>query len=172
MIFADKSTPNNVEKNIEFVVNNLQHLSSILFKWLNDNYMKVNTGKSHLLVSRNVGATANIDKNYTKSEKEQVLLSITIDSNLTFENHINNICKRTSQKLNALARVGPYMNMQRRRRIMKSFCNVSVLGHCSLIWMLHSRRLNNKINSIHKRARKITYQDHISTFQELLNKDK
>ena len=37
--------------------------------------------------------------------------------------------------------------------------------------MFHSRRLNNKINSIHERALRITYQDHISTFQELLNKD-
>ena len=37
--------------------------------------------------------------------------------------------------------------------------------------MFHSRRLNNKINSIHERAPRITYQDHIPTFQELLNKD-
>ena len=37
--------------------------------------------------------------------------------------------------------------------------------------MFHSRRLNTKINSIHERALRITYQDHISTFQELLNKD-
>ena len=37
--------------------------------------------------------------------------------------------------------------------------------------MFHSRRFNNKINSIHERALRITYQDHTSTFQELLNKD-
>ena len=37
--------------------------------------------------------------------------------------------------------------------------------------MFHSRRLNNKINSIHETALRITYQDHVSTFQELLNKD-
>ena len=37
--------------------------------------------------------------------------------------------------------------------------------------MFHSRRLNNKINTIHERALRIPYQDHISTFQELLNKD-
>ena len=36
--------------------------------------------------------------------------------------------------------------------------------------MFHSRRLNNKINSTHERALRITYQDHLSTFQELLNK--
>ena len=97
-------------------------------------------------------------------------LGVTIDSNVTFENHINNICKRASQKLNALARVVHYMNMQKRRIIMKSFVT-SQLGYYSLIWMFHSRRLNNKINSIHERPIRITYQDCISPFQELLNKD-
>ena len=37
--------------------------------------------------------------------------------------------------------------------------------------MFHSRDLNNKINSIHERALRITYQGNTSTFQELLNKD-
>ena len=37
--------------------------------------------------------------------------------------------------------------------------------------MFHNRRLNNKINSIHERALRITYQDHIFTFQKLFNKD-
>ena len=105
---------------------------SILFKWLTDNYMKVNNGKSHLLASGNVRATAKIDNNYIESEKEQVLLGITIDSNLTFENHINNICKKASQKLNVLARVAPYVNMQKRRIIMKSFVT-SQFRYCPLI---------------------------------------
>ena len=60
--------------------------------------------------------------------------------------------------------------MQKRTLIMKSFVT-SQFGYCLLIWMLHSRRLKNKINSIHERALRISYQDHISTFQELLNKD-
>ena len=62
------------------------------------------------------------------------------------------------------------MNIQRRRTIMKSFVN-SQFSYFPLIWMFHSRRLNNKINSIHERALRITYQDNTSTFQELLNKD-
>ena len=99
--------------------------------------MKVNTGESHLLVSRNVRSKAKIDNNYIESEKEQVLLGIAIDSNLTFENHINNICKKEGQKLNALARVAPYINMQKRRIIMKSFVT-SQFGYCSLIWIFYS----------------------------------
>ena len=62
------------------------------------------------------------------------------------------------------------MNMQKRRIIMKSFGR-SQFGYCPLIWIFHSRRLNNKINPIHERALRITYQDHTSTFQELLNKE-
>ena len=44
--------------------------------------MKVNTGKGHLLLSGNSRATATIDSSYIESEDEQVLLGITIDSNL------------------------------------------------------------------------------------------
>ena len=159
--YADDSTTYNADKNIEFVFNNLEQSSSILFKWLNGNYIKVNTDKR---------ATVKIDNNYIESEKEQVLLGITIDSNLTFKNHINNICKRASKKLNSLTRVAPYMNMQKQRIIMKSFVT-SQLVYCPLIWMFRGRRLNNKINSFHERTLRIIYQDRISTFQELLNKD-
>ena len=67
--------------------------------------MKVNTGKSHLLLAGN--STATIDNSYIESGDEQVLLGITIDSNLNFENNINSICKKASQKLNTLARTAP-----------------------------------------------------------------
>ena len=50
--------------------------------------MKVNTGNSR--------ATSTIDNSCIKSKDEQVLLGITVDSNLTFENHINSICKKAS----------------------------------------------------------------------------
>ena len=37
--------------------------------------------------------------------------------------------------------------------------------------MFHSRSLNKKVNSIHERGLRITYEDNTSTFQELRNKD-
>ena len=37
--------------------------------------------------------------------------------------------------------------------------------------MFHSRSLNNKINSLHERALRITYGDRSSSFQDLLKKD-
>ena len=92
---------------------------------------------------------------------------ITTDSNLSFNKHINNLCKKASIKLNALARISGYMDLPKRWVIMKSFIT-SQFGYCTLIWMFHSRVLNNKINSIHVRALRITY-DSKSLFEELLN---
>ena len=80
------------------------------------------------------------------------------------------MCKKATQKIYALARIVPFMDLKQRRNIMKAFVE-SQFGYCLLIWMFHSRGLNNKINRIHETALKITHKDKSSTFQELLEKD-
>ena len=80
------------------------------------------------------------------------------------------MCKKASQKLYALARIAPFMDLKQRRNIIKAFVE-SQFAYCPLIWMFHRRGLNNKINRIHERALRITYKDKSSTFQELLEKD-
>ena len=62
------------------------------------------------------------------------------------------------------------MNIEKNRIILKAFIG-SQFGYCPLIWMFHSRSLNNKINQIHERTLKITYNDKPSSFQDLLKKD-
>ena len=49
---------------------------------------------------------------------------------------------------------------------------MSWLNYCPLVWMCHSRGLNNKINNMQKRARKIVYHDKQSDLKDLLQKDK
>ena len=68
----------------ELVINNLEESSSILFKWFNNNYMKVNSDKSHFKMSGNKKAITTIDNNCIKSQDVHELLRITIDSKLTF----------------------------------------------------------------------------------------
>ena len=62
------------------------------------------------------------------------------------------------------------MDLKQRRNIIKAFAE-SQFGYCPLIWMFHSRELNNKMSRIHEKALRITYEDKCSTFQELLEKD-
>ena len=131
--------------------------------------MKANTDKSHILLYGNNKVTANIDGNIIESEESQVLLGVTIDSNLSLHKHINNLCKNAGAKLNALPRIAGYMDIKKRRMVMKAFIT-SQFGYCPLIWMFHSIALNNKINTIHEKSFRITYNDRTSTFEELLRK--
>ena len=48
---------------------------------------------------------------------------------------------------------------------------ISQFQYCTLVWMFHSRHLNNKINSIHERALRIAYKDFESSFNTLIEKD-
>ena len=53
---------------------------------------------------------------------------------------------------------------------MKAFIE-SHFAYCPLIWMFHSRSLNNKINRLHERALRLVYKDSHLSFRELLKKD-
>ena len=56
------------------------------------------------------------------------------------------------------------MNTEKRRIIMKAIIN-SQFGYFPLLWMFHSRTLNNRINKIHERAMRLVYDDNVSRFE-------
>ena len=132
--------------------------------------MKANSDKSQLIISSAESTTAMID-GFPIDSSKTVLLGITTDHGLKFDNHINNLCKKASLKLNALAWIASFMNFSKKRIIMKLFIE-SQFGYCPLIWMFHSRGLNNKINRIHERALIITYNDKSSSYGELPTKNR
>ena len=83
-----------------------------------------------------------------------------MDSELKFEEHINKICNIVNKTLNALHRMVRRMSLDKRKMILRA-----------LIWMFHSRTLNNKINRSHEKALRIVYGDCKSKFDELLETD-
>ena len=99
------------------------------------------------------------------------LLALQLIANFTFEKHINELCIKGNLVLHALTRCSKFMSTETRRLIFKSFI-ISQLNYCPLVWMLHTKQLNNGINSLHERALRVTYQDRNSTLSELLNLDK
>ena len=72
-----------------------------------------------------------------------------IDSQLTFED----LCKKASAKLNALSRISYYIDPLKRRLLVIIFFTFQ-FNFCSLSCMFHSRKLSNKINSLHERFQK------------------
>ena len=79
-----------------------------------------------------------------KNSKCQKLLGIKIDSKLTFDYHVTDICNKVSQKLHALSQVSHLMTLVHRKKIMNVFI-LSQFGYCPLAWMFHSRTLSNSL---------------------------
>ena len=100
----------------------------------------------------------------------ETFFGIKIENKLTLEEHIDGLCKKASQKVNAVARISSLMRFEQRKRIVNLFIT-SHFSHYPLVWMFHSRRLNNRIDHIHERALRIIYQAYKSSFKELLRKD-
>ena len=124
-----------------------------MFSWFSNNGMKANPDKCHLLFSGKNNFKAKIDNYVIESSKQQKLLGVLLNSELKFDKHLDNLCKKTSQKSSALCRVSSYMKTDK-KRIMKAFIN-SQFGCCPLVCMNHSRKLNNRINRIHERALRV-----------------
>ena len=57
-----------------------------------------------------------------------------------------------------------------RKVLMKAYVT-SQFSYCPLIWMLHRRTLNNRINNIHEKALRLTHKDKQSSLKQLLEKD-
>ena len=169
--FADDITPYCHGQNVEEVIHNLEKTATDLFEWFTNNEMRANPEKFQLILnSKSKHKLMLGDASITNSNQVK-LLGINIDNELTFKEHINQICKTASCKLNALARIIPYMNLEKRKLIVNAFFD-SQFNYSPLIWMCHKRDLNNKINRIHERCLRLIYGDKTSSFAELLNKSK
>ena len=121
--------------------------------------------------SSNQDVAVNVGSSVIKNTEKEKLLGVMIDKKLTFETHINKLCKKAGNKLFALSRMSPYMNSNRLRILMRAFV-LSQFQYCQLAWMFHSSHLNAKINKIHERALRSAYKDHVSSFDILLERDK
>ena len=168
--YADDSTPHSSNINLNKVLHDLEKISNTLFKWFTDNLLKANPEKSHLLTNSTQEIQINIGEIAISNSKCEKLLGIHIDNKLTFEPHIRSLCKKASQKLNAFARIAYSLKFDQRKLLLNAFIT-SQFSYAPVVWMFHNRKLNNHINRIHERALRIAYQDHSSTFNELLAKD-
>ena len=168
--FADDNTPYTSANNIDELTDSLEKASSNLFKWFKDNLLKGNPDKCHLLVSTNEKIKINTGDFSIENSNCEKLLGVKIDNKLTFDYHVSDMCKKANRKINTLARIAPFININKRRILMNSFFR-SQFNYCPLIWMCHNRTNNRKINRLHERCLRIIYNDKQSSFIELLEKD-
>ena len=169
--YADDTTLYSVSSTTIEVLENLSGITKKLFTWFANNQMKANDDKCHLLlISPDDSSIIQIKNSTIKCSKVKKILGIQIDYKLKFDIHVETICTKARRKRSALSRITNYMELPKRHILMNTFFKAQ-FNYCPIIWMFHSRCLNNKINRLHQRCLRMIYNDKISNFEELLNKD-
>ena len=64
---------------------------------------------------------------------------------MNFYYHINQLCKKVSKKLHALARITKYMDINKQRMLMKAFVS-SQFSCFVIIWIIHSIKMEHRVN--------------------------
>ena len=156
--YADDNTPYACSSDLHSVIFKLQKNIKRIFRWIYNNNLISNPEKIHLIVRTKKNLEIQVSNYSIRNEDSFKLLGIHFNNYLNFDYHVNQLCKKASKKLHALARIAKYMDINKRRMLMKAFVS-SQFSYCPLIWMFHSRKMEHRINSIHKRALKLVYQD-------------
>ena len=93
-----------------------------------NNYFKVNSERSsQVMLTTGNKLKFNVGGSLTCDETTVKLLGITVDNKLSFEPHLNTVCKKVNHKLHALPRISNYISQYKHRITMKTFVTWQLL---------------------------------------------
>ena len=93
--FADETIFYVRDKDLNTLINRLEHDTALAAEWFEKHFMKLSQDKCHLLVSGHKHETvcAKIGRTKIWESNKQKLLGVVIDTNLNFNGYIFNLCK-------------------------------------------------------------------------------
>ena len=102
--FADDTTVLVYDKDLNSFIKRLEHDSLLAIEWFQNNNMKLNQDKCHLLVSvyKHENVWAQIGDETILESNKQKLLGLQIDRNLNFNEHVSSYTKRLAKNSQSL----------------------------------------------------------------------
>ena len=170
--YADDNTLSFIHRNLETLKSVLEEQSLVLIKWFTNNFMKANPSKFQAIC---VGQKAfdsiksfTIDHVEIECEESVSLLGVNIDFLLNFNSHVSEICKKASEQLAVLKRLGRFLTKKGKLTIYNSFI-ASNFNYCPIVWHFCSVASTNKMEKIQERALRFIYNDFQSSTEALLS---
>ena len=172
--YADDNTLGFFSKNIPDLVEVLEEQSNVALDWLAYNEMIANPEKFHAIIvkkdrSDTTGINIKIKGQNIKTESTVKLLGVKLDNKLNFNPHISELCKKAANQLNVLKRLKRFIGFETRKLLVQSFV-YSNFNYCPLVWHFSSAKSLHKVERIQERALRFQYDDHNSSYQELLQR--
>ena len=168
--YADDNTLSYVNDNYEKLIDILEKESSVLIDWFKFNCMQANPDKFQAIAVAKT-PVFKIESAEITCDEVVKLLGIDIDYQLNFNYHIKNICRKASQQLNVLKRIGCFLSKLNKLTIFHAFI-LSNFNFCPLACHFCNKSNTSKLEKIQARALRFIYEDYESTYDELLEKAK
>ena len=99
--YVDGNTLCACSSDLDSVIFKFQKNTENFFRWFHNNNVISNAEKSHLFVH----SKENLEIQVSSCSIRNELLVIHINDNLNFDYHVNQLCKKASKKLRALAKI-------------------------------------------------------------------
>ena len=131
----------------------------IVLIWFKISSMKPNPQMFHFMILGKCSRLAmilNINNIKIRESQKVMLLGLTIDNCLTFNNHVDTLYHNTSYKLHALRRIRKYLTLDKAKVLYNAFMS-SQFSYASTIWMLCRKTDYLKMEKIQYKALKIVF---------------
>jgi len=172
--YADDNTLSISGEDINEVRNKLCHDMGKVCTWFEENKMKANPDKFQAMFMGPKINSSDIEIKFSnitlKGTNLINILGVEFDQHLDFTNHLQGICNKTNQQINATMRIKANLDEESRLAIYNSFI-VSNFNYCNIVWSFGSKSTLTKLDKINERAVRMIYDDKWTPYDVLL-KDK
>ena len=168
--FADGTTLYKCESDLDIVLENLEMDANVAINRVNNNEMVANPQKFQLMFfarNKSIEKEMSFVGKTIKSSSTVELLGITLDKNLDFKSHIENICCKANNKIKALFRIRSFLTLEQAKVLAEAYI-LSNFRYCPLVCMLCEKCSNNLIIKTHYRCLRGIYNTQTKMYCYLL----
>ena len=172
-IYADDHQMFETPGNLKMADTNLMRNANRASEWYASNLLQGNQSKYQTMTLKHNKTESNtplyFQGNTIESSDCLKLLGITIDEQLNFNTHINEICKKASQRVGVMLRLKKLVPTNAKLTLYKSAI-LPYLTYCHLTWHFCSATDKRKLERVQERALRAVFLDKQSSYQALLDK--
>lgn len=130
---------------------------------INESKSKVLTITGKRLASKiNNELVVTVEDNRLVNGKSPTLLGLTIDSSLSFDCHVENLCNKLALCIGVLSIIRPFLSLKQRLLLNNVIIRL-VMSYADIIWSSCDKEPLYRVLKLQKRAsRIISYSDHLT----------
>ena len=181
-IYADDHQIYQTGKGIRAVHTKLEESASSATDWYENNLLEGNLKKYQTMFIQNKyghmkeqssctehNTNLNLNGKIIRTSDSLKILGVTIDNKLNFNEHINDVCNKASQRVGVIMRLRNLIPTTAKLELFKSAI-LPYLTYCHLVWHFCRASDTRRLERIQERRLRAVYKDTKSSYHQFLNR--